>query len=344
MNSVEAAISAIFRKHKSAGLYTHALAAHGRLDDPSHDFLFSDLPDGRAIFDLASLTKALVTTPLLFHRRSINNFSFMDTVGEWLGEEAADLRPELRSLTVRSLMRHESGLPAWRNWWVCHTPLVEGLNRAAEALDSKQLQVYSDVGFLLLGLVLERLGGRSLADQFADLALDSFGFDCVRERFHYATRLPQLAETAISTGYCAVRERVLVGEVHDENCWSLGGETAHSGVFGSGPALVAFLRTFAASALGQQVLRENAGARVLPPGDPPNQPCLGWRQGADRSSLGFHDGKAMGHMGFTGTAFWIYPEAREYAILLTNRIVSARVNPAISDMRREIFTVFGQRG
>jgi CubicO group peptidase (beta-lactamase class C family) len=293
------------------------------LGDPASDEVHEDYADRRRVFDLASLTKALVTTPLAFKVGATDG-----TVGSLLGEKAHDLRPELRALTLKSLLRHESGLPAWRNFYVCRTPLVEGLNRAADAIDAKKPQVYSDIGFLLLGLVIERLGGAGLATQFDQLATPGL---------HYATRLANLADDAITTGYCAIRQRQLVGEVHDENCWSLGGETAHAGVFGSGPALVAYLRQFAATDLGRRVISANAAAR----GEPPNQPCMGWRQGADQTASGFHGGAAMGHMGFTGTAFWLYPETGEYAMLLTNRIVSARVNPAISAMRRAVFTAFG---
>ncbi len=343
MSAIDTEIAAIFRQFKAEGLYTHAFAAHGRLGQPAVDFVHEEVPDERRSFDLASLTKALVTTPLAFKAASQNNLSFSATVGAWLGEKGADLAPELRALTVEGLLRHDSGLPAWRNWYVCRTPLVEGLNRAAGAIDPKRPQVYSDVGFLLLGLVLERLGAAPLAILYEAMARADFGFSCAARRFHYAPRLPGIAAEAVPTAYCEIRQRRLVGEVHDENCWSLGGETAHAGLFGTGPELVAYLRAFSASALGARVLAANAAARKIPPGEPPNQPCLGWRQGADGSSVGFHGGKAMGHMGFTGTAFWIYPETAEYAILLTNRIVSARVNPAIVAMRRAVFSAFGRR-
>jgi CubicO group peptidase (beta-lactamase class C family) len=194
----------------------------------------------------------------------------------------------------------------------------------------------------LLGLVLERAGGAPLAEQFGAMAAKDLGFSCERARFHYATRLAGLADEAIPTSFCAIRGHRLVGEVHDENCWSLGGETAHAGVFGSGRALIAYLRALARSELGARVLGANAQARKIPPGEPPNQPCLGWRQGADSGSAGFHGGKAIGHLGFTGTGFWIYPETGEYAILLTNRVHGVRLNPAITAMRRAVFTAFGE--
>lgn len=344
MSGLTAEIAATFRRFHDDELFTHAFAAAGRLGGEKHEFVYESRPDGRTIYDLASLTKALVTTPITFKIAEEKGLSFAATVGEWLGEASADLAPALRAVTIASLLRHESGLPAWRNFYVCRTPLVEGLNRAAEAIDGKHPQVYSDVGFLLLGLVLERIAGKGLAAQFEELCARDLGFSYAEERFHYATRLAGIGSDAVPTTYCKIRERALIGEAHDENCWSLGGETPHAGLFGSGPALVRYLKTFARSELGARVIAANAAARKIPPGEPPNQPCLGWRQGADGTSAGFHDGKAMGHMGFTGTAFWIYPETGEYAILLTNRIVSARINPAISAMRRAVFTAFGRHG
>ena len=360
------ALGAILERYRTSGLYTHAFAAHGRLDEDLPLQTASVLPDHREIFDLASLTKALVTVPILFHLSSSLGLDLSSTVGTWLGQASRrkrggddlNLPARIENIPIESLLRHESGLPAWWNFWIGRLGILSRsdiddrigqvrhletvLNRAAEKLNDAKPQLYSDVGFLVLGAVLEHISGQRIPDLFQQISLTEMGFDGIKSRFQYATRLDGITDDSIPTSMCLLRGRQLVGEVHDENCASLGGETAHAGLFGSGPALVTYLKALYRSDLGRKVLESNARARVIPPGEPPNQPCLGWRQAADPSSVGFGGGKAMGHMGFTGVAFWVYPEAREYAILLTNRVISGRINPAIAAMRREVFTLMGK--
>jgi CubicO group peptidase (beta-lactamase class C family) len=215
--------------------------------------------------------------------------------------------------------------------------VIEGLNRAAAAAAAPGPQVYSDLGFLLLGLALARAAGKNLSDQYDTMCREDLGLANRALPLAYGTTL-DLATRAIPTADCAVRGRLLQGEVHDENCASLGGVTAHSGLFGTGGAVARFLHALAASPLGMRLLADNAEARRLPPGEPPNESLLGWRQGADPSSSPFGDGAAMGHMGFTGVAFWVWPERRAYAIFLTNRVIGGRTRPGIAAARREVFS------
>lgn len=340
-------LAEIFDKHRREGLFTHAFAAFGKLSSPSPSLVFKDLPEGRDVFDLASLTKALVTTVQAFQLKKAGKLTFDQTLEEWLGRATVeDLPPELRKLTVKSLLRHESGLPAWRNFWINHlgveSPertanigrarhrMVEVLVRSALPLNPGQGQLYSDVGFILLGLALERATGKNQMTLFDGILPKGveLGFG------------PQLENPAriVPTAECKLRGKLLIGEVHDENCASLGGVAGHAGLFGTGEAVAAFLHHLSEDAVGQDVIRENAALRILPVGMPPNEALLGWRQGADPSSLPFGNGSAIGHMGFTGVAFWVCPESGHYAILLTNRVIGGRLKPGIAAMRREVFT------
>lgn len=335
------------------GLYTHAYAAYGRLAGPAptHELLVA--PDGRDVFDLASMTKALVATPLIFAEIEAGRLTLDQTLGEWLesaGVRGGQLDPRLLGLTVRSLLRHESGLPAWRNFWINHLGVVPDadlgrpelknarmltvFNRAAAELKPNPTSVYSDVGFLLLGYVMELIGKADLAVQF-EAFLASLGLASQELPLGYGPRLaPGLhAARTVPTAHCALRRRLLQGEVHDENCASLGGVTAHAGLFGSGRGVARYLAALASSRVGRRLLADNAAARR----EPPNDPLLGWRQGADPSSETFGDGMAMGHMGFVGTAFWVCPGRADYAIFLTNRVTSGRMRPGIAAARREVF-------
>lgn len=343
-----------------SGLLTHGAAFYGSLKSPHPDFCFQKLPDQKDIFDLASMTKALVTTPLVFRSLMARGLSFDATIETWLGVSRAEIfAPRLRALTIKSLLKHQSGLPAWRNFWVCHlgveSPetlkndhfirqrLVEGLNRASKQIQlDHPPQLYSDVGFLLLGLCLTEVEQKSISNQFWEMVEKDLMVPLDRLELYLGGVGPGNMNRAVPTAYCPLRGRLLVGEVHDENASSLGGIQGHAGLFGTGNGVGMYLSALFHSSLGKEILRRNAAEIVLPPGDPPNEGLLGWRQGADPSSLPFAQGNAMGHMGFTGVAFWVCPQAEDYAMLLTNRVSGGRTRPGIAALRREVFAVLAQ--
>ena len=142
----------------------------------------------------------------------------------------------------------------------------------------------------------------------------------------------------ISTGWCAVRERTLKGEVHDENAWALGGFAGHSGLFSSGRAFGSYLRAFCQSRLGRMVVADNIRFAAQ---DLNSDSALGWRTARDPGSRVFGGGAGIGHMGFTGTAFWVDPHRRTYAVILTNRVVQSRTQNLkdIKTFRTKVLTL-----
>ena len=361
---LEKDLNATLQAWSQKGLFTHAFAAAGDLRAPSPSTRVLLSPDGRDIFDLASMTKALVTTPAVFNLCQRHEWSLDQPVGEapltkLHPERFTSLPDALLALTPRRLLRHESGLPAWRNFYVqCspgqgiapfHRPLAQAV--ASYAKSSKQdataprKPVYSDVGFLALGILLEASYNTNIANIFRSLCEDPNGLSTASVQLAYG---PDLAKNdrdkkAVPTGFCNVRQRELVGEVYDENAWALGGRCAHAGLFGTGDALINFLKGLSASPLGCATLAAQASEM----GGPENESLLGWRQGGDPAAKPFGGGKSMGHLGFTGTAFWITPadhpeKPLRYGIVLTNRTISGRINPAIKDCRRELFQLLWQ--
>jgi CubicO group peptidase (beta-lactamase class C family) len=139
-------------------------------------------------------------------------------------------------------------------------------------------------------------------------------------------------DRSVPTAYCPVRQRQLIGEVHDENAWAMGGFAGHAGLFGSGEGLTRFLRALWRHEDSRQVFSENF-AEAASPGDS----LLGWRKGVDESARTFAEGRGCGQLGFTGTAFWVDPLTKSYAVVLTNRVISGRVSPAIKRFRAEVF-------
>lgn len=349
----DAALDTILANFRAQNLYTHAYAAVGKLDSDMPAFEAA-LPDAQnRAYDLSSLTKALAMGPIACGALEGHFVDLSRNFARWVGFKRLprniDLHPRLLSLSIGELLGHRSGLPAWRNFWTNvlapdmqvmsmndqHAHIITRLNHAADALDPMRAGCYSDLGYLLLGVGAERQLGVDLSVQW-------------REFIHGRLKLPvdlplQFApvwsgeRSFVATAYCPSRERDLVGEVHDENCAALGGITGHAGLFGTGRALASYLNALATNPCGAKYLRQNAARRQQASFDSSNDGLCGLRQGTGFSSEVYAGGQAIGHLGFTGTAFWISPERRDYAILLTNRICSGRINPLITDCRRQVF-------
>ena len=314
--------------------FTHIYVECGRFDKHSPTLHFSSLPDGQDIFDLASLTKALVTVPLVYQAAIDWGLTFSNPIRQWLGDQPTLLSPQLLDLSIADLLSHRSGLPAWRNFWIhqlsqngyClnrHEHIERVLNRTSASLGLAGSFVYSDLGYILLGYMLEKRYGNDLREIFSQFKQRTLNFSefpyCLDYRL--ATNLHR---RTVPTSFCAIRNRPLQGEVHDENCAALGGISGHAGLFGSGEAIVEYLRALMASAAGKNILAENA-TRIIPGGDP----LLGWRQ---RSKIPLPR-LIMGHMGFTGTSFWLDSSGQSYGILLTNRVISGRSAPWMTNFR-----------
>ncbi len=281
------------------------------------------------IFDLASLTKVLATTPLVMQQVERGALGLDDAVSRhiagWRGDDRA-------AVTVRDLLAHCSGLPAWRPFFRS----LKGRAQYEPAICAEPLEyaprtrsIYSDPGFMLLGFMLD--DGPGVAARFAAM-LAQMG---VVEEIQF--RPPPLwrGRTA-PTENDPWRGRVLVGEVHDENAWALGGVAGHSGLFGTAAAVGSCARHVL------QVLEKRTGAFtratletfIARRAGVPGSRALGWDTMLPSSSCGTRfSPRAFGHTGFTGTSLWIDPERDVYVALLTNRVHPARANEAIRRVR-----------
>jgi CubicO group peptidase (beta-lactamase class C family) len=281
------------------------------------------------IFDLASLTKVIATTTVCMRLVEAGRLQLDAPVRAWV---PAWRGADRAAVTVRHLLEHASGLPA-------HAELFRRL-AGAEAFESAicdmplayepgSRSIYSDLGFILLGFILERAGDRSLDDEFASIA-DHFG-DFVG--FHPPDlRIGKIAPTENDPW----RGRLLRGEVHDENAAALGGVAGHAGLFGTAAAVGAFARsvltTFReATWMATPALMREFAARTGVPG---SSRALGWDTMLPTSSCGTRmSPTAIGHTGFTGTSLWIDWERDLYVVLLTNRVHPSRDNAALAARR-----------
>ena len=294
------------------------------------------------VFDLASLTKVLGTTLLAMRLEDAGRCAMTDRVARWWPAWSGAGRDET---TLADLLAHASGLAAHRCLYegrrgalafadaICRLPLDAPLRSAA---------VYSDLGFILLGVVLERVGGAGLAAQIAPM-LTALTAAPLAYRPPAAWR-PRTA----STGWDAWRHRELIGDVHDANTWAMDGVAAHAGLFGTVTAV---------GDIGRAVLRALRGAAVdglASPATvrrfatrrddvPETTRALGWDTMKPTSSCGrFMSPTAIGHTGFTGTSLWIDDVRDAYVVLLTNRVANGATSDAMRALRQGVHdAVFG---
>ncbi len=282
------------------------------------------------IFDLASLTKVLSTTPLAMQQIERGAMALDDPVSQYLDTwQGADRA----GVTVRDLLAHASGLPAWLPFFRDHRGR-DAFERAiaATALEypPRSQSIYSDLGFMLLGFILE--GGVSLATRF-DTMFAQMG---IVQEVQFNPPALWHRRTA-PTEQDPWRGRLLVGEVHDENAHALGGAAGHAGLFGTAAAVGDYARHLL------QILDGRTGAFrretletfvTRRPDVPGSSRALGWDTMLRTSSCGTRmSPRAFGHTGFTGTSLWIDPDAGVYVVLLTNRVHPTRENDAMKLVR-----------
>jgi len=301
----------------------------------------------QTIYDLASLTKVVSTTTaamILVDRGLLNiNRRVAEYLPDFVPSNALGAGPlwsAREKVTVRSLLAHTSGLPAYERFFLrarkkSHV-IEEALALPLEEVPG-QKAVYSDVGFILLGEILERVAKQLLdafcqREIFVPLGMRSTCFNPPAEL------LPRIAPTEQDNLF---RKRLICGEVQDENAWAMGGVAGHAGLFGTADDLATFSQMMLqeGNADGKQFIQaktvlEFTQALPCQLGD---AHALGWGKRSEPSSSGrYFSPASYGHLGYTGTSIWIDPEKQLFVILLTNRIHPARENDAIRAFRPAI--------
>jgi CubicO group peptidase (beta-lactamase class C family) len=303
------------------------LQAFGRLDfDPESAVTQKD-----TLFDLASLTKVIATTSLVMRLVDRGILTLDQPIRSWIPEWRGTDRENVR---LRSLLTHSSGLTAWLPFYRDHT----GRQEFQHAICSLPLEyppdtqsIYSDLGFILLGFVVEDAGGAPFSSQAAQLLSE------VTSAPLMFNPPAELKSSIAPTEQDPWRRRRLVGEVHDENCWALGGAAGHSGLFGTAQAVGEFARTMLGGFKGidaRIASAETVRLFVKRSAAVTGSRALGWDTMLPTSSCGTKISRSsFGHTGFTGTTLWIDPEREVYVVLLTNRVNPTRDNTAIQKIR-----------
>ena len=287
------------------------------------------------MYDLASLTKVIVTTTMAM--------ILVDEGKLDIGKPVSSFLPEFRGgskdkVTVWHLLTHSSGV----DWWAPLYKDLKGRDAYLKRVLAMDLvyepgskSVYSDLGVLLLGEILERVAGQDI-NSFARARL--FGPLGMKDTTYLPG--PELLPRIAPTENDPWRGHVLRGEVHDENAAALGGIAPHAGLFGTAPDLARFAQMLLNGGVFEHkriVSRETLERFTKRQGVPDSSRALGWDTPSENSSAGTLFGpRSFGHTGFTGTSMWMDPDRHLFVILLTNRVHPTRENNAIREVRRAV--------
>jgi serine-type D-Ala-D-Ala carboxypeptidase len=321
------------------------------------------------LFDLASVTKVVATTTMamLLYERGLLDLEapVAAIVPEFTSDKQSDLRRH--EITLRMLLAHSSGLPAYEKLYLKARMRDELLTAAFTmplTADPGSRTEYSDIGFIILGTALERIAGESLdtfcqREIFGPLAMTSTTFNPP------AQLRPHIPPTQDDRTF---RHRVIQGEVQDENAFVLGGIAAHAGLFATAEDVARFAHSMLPCGAGapcgaDTLVRETPEAQLMPDDSqkaPNNMPAphpilrpetialftrrepvpvgtsraLGWDTPSAPSQSGRCFGAgSFGHLGYTGTSLWIDPARQLSVTLLTNRTWPDGSNQAIKQVR-----------
>ena len=298
------------------------------------------------IFDLASLTKPLATTlalsKLIGNHQVFLNQRIESIIGEFKDTDKADI-------TVDMLLRHTSGFSAYREYY---KKIVKSsgnprqyLRRLLvnEPLENRpgECQVYSDLGFMVLSWIIETITCQRL-DHFVSKQIylplginDLFFIDLDSKDKTFK----KYQQKIVATQQCPWREKTLVGEVDDDNAWAVGGVEGHAGLFGNADSIYKLcceilnaLQDKPTKVLSHDIIKtfvqKQKSYDMVAGFDTPSL--------TNSSSGTCFSQSSIGHLGFTGTSFWMDPETSLIIILLTNRVHPLRSNEGIKKFRGQI--------
>jgi serine-type D-Ala-D-Ala carboxypeptidase len=307
-----------------------ATAAAGHLD-----WAPSPVPDDRTLWDLASLTKVVGMTSAMMQLVEQGKVKLDAPVQRYLPEWQGKNKEKV---TVRDLITHRSGLPAFKTYYKLNVSPDSTLKLFfATPLDTLPgvRMVYSDIGAILLGKIVERVSGESLDRYLARHVFRPLRMTDTQYRPD-SSLLPRIAPTEVDPW----RGRLIRGEVHDENAYALGGVSAHAGLFSTAHDLTRLARAYLDGGVldGARFAKAATIRQFTTVQDSTfSSRALGWDTPSEHSSAGhFLERPAFGHTGFTGTSIWIAPQHDLYVILLTNRVNPTREHSRVGPVRVDV--------
>jgi CubicO group peptidase (beta-lactamase class C family) len=307
------------------------------------------------VYDLASLTKPLVTVTSMALLLQNGSLDLEDRASHVLGALEGHA---VGQATIKDLLTHSSGLPGWRPLYerlaakrlsLAHATAASVREAVVQLIGEEPLiyekgakSLYSDLGFILLGAMIERVTGLTL-DQWYEQAVASvlhagaLTFCPITAEGHGRSASNCERTSIAPTEYDERRNVLLQGEVHDENAAALGGVAGHAGLFGTAESVLAVSGAWLRAHHDQRtILSATVARRFTARGEdvPDSTWALGWDTPSRPSSSGRYFSQAsFGHLGYTGTSLWIDPARELEVVLLSNRVNPTRRNEKIREFR-----------
>jgi CubicO group peptidase (beta-lactamase class C family) len=337
-------------------------------------------------FDIASLTKPLASATISMMLVAEKILRLDDTVYQWLGGAR---QPIHKQMTIRHLLNHTSGLPAWQPFYLNLPISLIGTEAGRELIldechnepvvaNPDEKTIYSDIGYIILGEILDQVGGAPLDALFAQYVarplglIDTFFVRTVGAPIRTSSRrttttadkhvpTPKGAKVKerqkpkehahrrfAPTEDCPWRERVIHGEVHDQNAYALGGVAGHAGLFSTTADIHRFICELVDCWHGRSNwLPQNIVRELIQETKSKTQQdiyVMGWNRPLMRSSSSGHhfSPNSIGHLAYTGCSIWIDLSHDFWIILLTNRIHPSSTNQKIKAFRPKIHDLIYQ--
>ncbi len=294
-----------------------------------------DSPDVKTstIYDLASLTKVIATTTAAMICIDRNLFTLNDNVEKYIPEFGSNGK---ENITIRNLLLHNSGLPAWKKFYdkgLTKGQILSEIYSSKLEYETGSETVYSDLGIIVLGKVIEKI---------TDTTLDKF---CEKEIFKTLGMNDTFFNPADSVKYRIPptendnywRNRLIKGEVHDETASLLGGVSGHAGLFSDVEDIENFLTMMLNDGdyKNQRIINSETVELFTKRQSKVSSRALGWDTKSETgSSAGNLFGEnSFGHTGFTGTSIWVDPDRNLFVVFLTNRVYPSRENKKLLSIR-----------
>ncbi len=308
------------------------------------DCMDTSLPvDGVTFFDLASLTKPLVTVLSVLALLDEGKVRLEENLESLIGFEVPS---DKRNITLRQLISHSSGLPAHRPYYekLLDYPLKERKEKITQWIIQENLlykpgsnNIYSDLDYILLGCIIERKSARNLEKYWRQKILAPLNLE---EYFYFSGKQISSHRKFAATGMCPWSNKLLCGTVHDDNCRAMGGVAGHAGLFGTVEGVLLLCEklimcsrdasslSFSGNGLLNNLLNKKRNNRWIMGFDTPSKPYS--------SSGTYFSEKSVGHLGFTGTSFWIDLEEGIIIVFLSNRVLLLNGKQKIQEFRPKL--------
>jgi CubicO group peptidase (beta-lactamase class C family) len=374
---MNAAINETMQKAIQSRIFPAADLLVAKSGDIIHHEYYGDARSGTT-FDISSMTKAISTASLIMLLFSEGRLKLDQSVADWFEQANQE---EHKKITIEMLLNHRSGLPRWRPLYrelpSSYVGTSEGKDFIINACLNEPLQgepgsttTYSDLGYILLGKIIEKASGSSLDELFAERIAKPLGLAntfFVRSGEKAIRTTSRRTDTSpdqhvptpkkgpsnsdnnhkrrfAATEDCPWRGHVIHGEVHDQNAYAMGGVAGHAGLFSTAEDIHLFTKSFIASFKNEGFIEKNTVDRIFPIQSgliAPPQPGAfvgGWDTPFEKNSAAgnYMSKHTIGHLGYTGCSIWIDQEKDFWVILLTNRIHPSTTNEKIKSFRPHI--------